>query len=61
MATKSILKDINIKDKKTVAALVNALEHASGKKAQDVKRERSYSEASRAEIKKMFGGSNDRV
>lgn len=55
MATKSILKSINIKTKKSALALVNALENASGKHAQDVFRSRAFSDASREEIRKLFG------
>ena len=55
MATKSILKSINIKDRKSARSLVNALENASGKHAKDVVRSRSFSDASREDIRKMFG------
>lgn len=55
MATKSILKSIDIKSRKSALALVNALENASGKHAQDVSRSRSFSDAGREEIRKMFG------
>ena len=55
MATKSILKTIHIKRRKSASALINALEHAEGKSEKDVQFQRSYSTASREEIKKMFG------
>ena len=55
MATKSILKSINIKSRKSALAMVNANENASGKHAQDVTRNRAFSDASRDEIRKMFG------
>ena len=55
MATKSILKTIHIKEPGAAAALVGALEHAKGKSEKEVVFERSSSEASRADIRKMFG------
>ena len=61
MATKSILKTIHIKQKKTALRLVQALENAKGKGEKDVIMTRGYSEASRDEIGKMFGGQNDGV
>ena len=57
MATKSILKTIHIKKREPVYSLVNALENAKGKTGKDVVMSRSYSDASRDEIKKMFGDS----
>lgn len=61
MSTKSILKTIHIKKKKPALALVRALEHANGKAEKEVFMSRSYSEASRAEIQKMFGTQDDRI
>ena len=61
MATKSILKNVPIKDKKSACYLVSALESAHGKHSQEVQHQRSHSDASREDIRKMFGGSNDRV
>lgn len=55
MATKSVLKSINIKDKKSALSLVRALENAQYKGRQIVKQDRAISEASREEIRKMFG------
>lgn len=55
MATKSILKNINIKDKKSILALVNALENASNKHVQPISPSRTFSDASREDIRKMFG------
>ncbi len=55
MATKSILKNVTIKDKRSVVRLVKALENAKGKKSQRVVSTRSFSDASREEIRKMFG------
>lgn len=61
MATKSILKNVTIKDKSSARRLILALENASGKRSQPVQHQRSHSDASRDDIHKMFGGSNDRV
>lgn len=61
MATKSILKTVHIKDRKAAVALVNALENAKGKTSQKVTYQRMPSEASRDEIRAMFGVQNDRV
>lgn len=61
MATKSILKNIDIKDKDTADAFISALENASGKKTKQTKHTRMYSDASRDEIKKMFGERNDGI
>lgn len=59
MATKSILKTIHIKEPGAAAALINALEHAKGKTEKEVVFERYPSEASRADIRKMFGVNSD--
>lgn len=55
MATKSVLKNVNIKNRASALSLVNALENAKGKHAQRVKKTRTFSDASRDEIRKMFG------
>ncbi len=55
MATKSVLKNVNIKKRTSALSLVNALENAKGKSAQCVKKTRVFSDASRGEIHKMFG------
>ena len=44
MATKSILKNVNIKNPKLGKSLVVALENASGKKSKDVTLSRTYSD-----------------
>ena len=54
MATKSVLKNINIKSPVAARALVRALENAKGKHARPVVNNRSFSDASREEIRKMF-------
>lgn len=55
VATKSVLKNVDIKDRNAALALVNALENAKGKHAQGVVKTRVFSDASKAEIIKMFG------
>lgn len=55
MATKSVLKNIDIKNRGSALALVNALENAKGKHARHVVKTRTFSDANREEIRKMFG------
>lgn len=55
VATKSVLKNVDIKTRESALALVNALENAKGKHAQQVSKTRTFSDASRDEIRKMFG------
>lgn len=55
MATKSILKIVHIKDSESAKRLANALEYAEQKHAQEVKMSRMVSEASRDEIRAIFG------
>lgn len=55
MATKSILKNIVIKDKKSCSSLINALEGAKGKIAKEVNFSRSVRTVDDETIKKMFG------
>lgn len=59
MATKSILKDIVIKDKKMTSSLVNALESAKGKHAKDVIFSRAIRNADADLINKVFGDKNN--
>jgi hypothetical protein len=59
MATKSILKTIVIKDRRSARKLVSALENAGGKKSEPVKQSRSYSYATADEIRAMF--SKDKI
>lgn len=59
MATKSILKTIHIKELGAATGLVQALENAKGKAEKEVVFKRPPSEASRADIRKMFGICND--
>ena len=55
MATKSVLKTIDVKTRNSALALVNALENAKGKLAQHVVKTRTFSDANKEEIRKMFG------
>lgn len=57
MATKSVLKSIHIKDRKSALRLVSAMERAEEKKQQAKKVEisRVCKDASREEIRKLFG------
>ena len=58
MATKSILKNINITDKTTAKAFVNALEDAtSTKNVKPVSHTQDFISVSKSEIRKMFGSS----
>lgn len=54
MATKSVLKTVDVKNRNSALALVNALENAKGKHAQHVFKVRTFSDASKEEIRKMF-------
>lgn len=56
MATKSVLKNVDIKNRKSALALVSALENAKGKHSQAVINKRTFSDVSRTEIRKMFEG-----
>lgn len=55
MATKSILKNVDIRDKKLGKSLVVALENASGKKSKKVTLSRTYSDVRGDVIKEIFG------
>ena len=57
MATKSVLKSIHVKDRRQATNLVRALENAKGKAAAPVVKNRSFSDADRSEIRRMFGAS----
>jgi hypothetical protein len=54
MATKSILKNIVIKDKKSCRSLINALENAKGKTRKEVVFSRSYRTATEDDIDRIF-------
>lgn len=55
MATKSLTKNIDIRDKRLGKNFINALENASGKKSKDVSFSRTVSELHGDSINKLFG------
>jgi len=59
MATKSILKNVVIKDKKAAQRLVNALEQAGKKREINEQSRVSHSYASAEELRKMFGNNSE--
>lgn len=59
MATKSILKSVNIRNRAAANALANAIEHAKERKNAPVKMSRPVSDATEDEIKEMFGDKLD--
>ncbi len=54
MATKSVLKDVNLRTRKSATALVTALENAKSRRTRPIRHEKSFADASREEIRKMF-------
>ena len=54
MATKSILKSVNIRNKGTALSLARAMENAHTKADKPVKMSQSVSEATEEDIIKMF-------
>lgn len=56
MATKSILKNVDIKDEKLGKSLIIALEHASEKSSKEVTLSRTHKDVHGENIKKIFGG-----
>lgn len=59
MATKSILKSVNIRSQAAVNALTNAIEYAKERETRPVKMSRPVSDATEDEIKTMFGDKKD--
>lgn len=55
MATKSILKNIDIKDRKLGKSLVIALENASKKCAKDVQLSRTYEDVKGDKLRSILG------
>lgn len=55
MATKSILKTVSIRDRRSARALANALVHAKSKKGRKPKLSAECHEMSKEEIRQMFG------
>lgn len=54
MATKSILKNVNIKDKRLGRNFVNALEKAQSTENTEIKSEKKFSYVQKDEIKELF-------
>lgn len=54
MSTKSILKNIIIKDKKSCRSLINALEYAQNKIKKEVVFSRGYRTATQDDMDKIF-------
>ncbi len=59
MATKSILKNINIREKHLGRSFVNALECAESKTTNEVSISKSCSTVKRDQIKALFGVNNE--
>lgn len=55
MATKSMLKNIDIKDTKLAHQLILALENASSKQSKNVTLSRTYQDVRGEKIKEVFG------
>ena len=55
MATKSILKNVDIKDENLGKSLVVALENAASKRSKTVSLSRTYSDVRGQKIKELFG------
>lgn len=55
MATKSILKNVDINEKKLGKSLIVALENASNKRSKQVTISRTYSDVRGEKIKEIFG------
>ena len=55
MATKSILKHVDIKDRKLGKSLVIALENASQKRAKDVQLSRTYEDVRGDKLRSILG------
>lgn len=54
MATKSILKNVDIKDKTLGKSLLSALENASGKSSKEVEMTRTYTDVHGEKIKDVL-------
>ena len=55
MATKSILKTVDIKNPKLGKSLIVALENASGKRAKDVQLSRTYEDVRGDKLRRVLG------
>lgn len=61
MATRSILKNIVVKDRKFCHSLISALEHSKDQKGKEVKLTRQVRNLDKDDIIKIFGDKNDRL
>ncbi len=59
MATNSFLKVIHVRDRAFAKKLIDALEHAKGKKSIEVKFSKPVKEIPKEEIKALFNKEND--
>lgn len=55
MATKSILKDINIRDRHSTRKLIDALEGSKSKKVKEIKMTKTVKDVPKDKIKAIFG------
>jgi len=55
VATKSILKNVNINDKKLAEGLLSALDNAGNKASKEVELQRQLKEVKGEDIKRLFG------
>lgn len=55
MATKSILKNINIKDRHSARSLINALEQSKNTKSKDINYSKVVKDIPKDKIKSIFG------
>lgn len=55
MATKSILKNVDVRDVNLGRNLIHALENAMNKKSEEVVLSKAYTELTRDQISKIFG------
>jgi len=56
MATKSILKNIDIKNQRLGRAFASALENAENKTSKEVNFSKTCTTATRSQVKNIFGG-----
>lgn len=61
MATSSIFKTVNPKDKTAIRKLVSALENSQSSKACEVQMSRPVSDFTQEQIVSIFGDKNDRL
>lgn len=61
MATKSITKNVVIRDRAKCRSLLRALDGSSSSRAPVVSYQRPHSDMSTDDMKKIFGGNDDRL